>query len=104
MPNENIGTVECPIKGCREIALLRKNSRGWLYSNCPAHGNVQSGMAAMQDWMRDHAKFDSGSPESDTLPLPSTETEPIAESEHEPIPASVSEPKPAKDDLDSFWE
>lgn len=101
MPNENIGTVECPIKGCREIALLRKNSRGWLYSNCPAHGNVQSGMAAMQDWMRDHAKFDAEPPPGPEPPQ-EPEPEPATVSESEPV-LEPKQPQKESDDLDAFW-
>lgn len=71
--NEDIGTVECPIKGCKETALLRKNSRGWLYSACVVHGVIQSGVAGMQEWMRSNAQY-VGEPELKvTEPMPEPE-------------------------------
>jgi hypothetical protein len=92
MPNENIGTVDCPITGCSETALLRKNARGWLYAVCPEHGVIQSGKAAMQEWLKNHAHSEK---EPDSLPLPLPEPEPEPEPEQEPEQKEV-------DDLDDW--
>ncbi|MEW8131475.1 MAG: hypothetical protein AB2758_20675 [Candidatus Thiodiazotropha endolucinida] len=93
--NEDIGTVGCPIKGCRETALLRKNARGWLYSACVVHGVIQSGVSGMQDWMKANAVY-----ANDPDPPPVSDPEP----EPEPQPDPEPELDPVKDDLDGWFD
>lgn len=56
MPNETIGSVQCPF--CAgDNRPVRKNANKKLYFVCPSCGIVQPNMPGFQEWILAHAKI-----------------------------------------------
>lgn len=103
MPNEDLGSIACPVCGCD--AFIRKNRKLKHYVFCPTNCKIVSVTGpAGSDILAGRAQFYSDPPAQDPPPAPEPISETVSEPEPEPISSPVSEPEPAKDDLDSFWE
>lgn len=83
--NETIGTCACSMKGCEQVADVRrmKNS-GPLYLVCPEHGVIRPPGQAHQEYILENAHLFAAEP------LPEPEPEP------EPEPVTMT-PAPAPD-------
>jgi len=96
--NPTIGTCECSMKGCTEIADVRRmKNNGLLYLVCPEHGVIRPPGKAHQEYILSHANLPPAPAleEPDPDPVP----EPMPDDDPEPTPAPAPddpEPEPAK--------
>ena len=85
--NTTIGTVPCLIRGCSEVAEVRReknHERGALYVVCPEHGRVSVNGASYKEKIA--VIIEAG------LNQPPPEPEP--EKKPEPVPEKVTEKSP----------
>lgn len=85
-PNEGLGTIDCPVKTCDQVASVRKMKKGRregeLYAACPSCGVIMLRGKAFQEHLLHNGKMASpADPDPDPAPAP------------EPAPAAP--PKPA---------
>jgi len=92
--NPTIGTCECSMKGCTEIADVRRmKNNGPLYLVCPEHGVIRPPGKAHQEYILSHANLTP----APALDEPDPEPAPAGDPEPTPAPAPDDpEPEPAK--------
>lgn len=92
-PNDELGTIECPVKTCDQFASVRKMKKGRrageLYAACPNCGVIMLRGKSFQEHLLGNAKMASP---ADAAPAPaqppkSTRTDPPRA---DPAPAAKS--------------